>query len=300
MACVAISPREDVWAGALSTALSDYTMSTRSKSSTSCGVTGLRVRNRLFRGGTRLASRSADKTVRVWKVGDGELLFETSGLSASLGNIAFSPDGGLIAAPGEESTVLLLDSRTGAVHQELRGHSACVRSVAFSPDGKWLASAGDDQTVSLWNLQNATFEQGLFCSEAGWVSSMLGRCSSTGDLHGQFWGASALCRFEANSIEALFATKRVRKESAMIRERIRDYRIMRSLGSGGMAETYAAVHEHSGRKAAIKIPLSVHGAYPELDRRFLHEGRVLSQLSMRIPASSRSTTGDSCRRDGSS
>lgn len=210
MACVAISPREDVWAGGtLDGSIRLYDVHTQQEQHILRGHRGYVLGIAFSAEGTRLASRSADKTVRVWKVGDGELLFETSGLSASLGNIAFSPDGGLIAAPGEESTVLLLDSRTGAVHQELRGHSACVRSVAFSPDGKWLASAGDDQTVSLWNLQNATFEQGLFCSEAGWVFfDAFGRCSSTGDLHGQFWGASALCRFEANSIEALFATKR--------------------------------------------------------------------------------------------
>lgn len=164
--------------------------------------------------GARLASRSADKTVRVWNVGDGKLVFEHPGTGAGLGDLAFSPDGALIATPGEESAVVVLDSFSGAVRWQLRGHAACVRSVAFSQDGNWLASAGDDRTVRLWNPQTGALAQGLFCTDRGWVLfDACGSCISNGELSGEFWGASGLCRFEADVLESLFAAERISETS---------------------------------------------------------------------------------------
>ena len=65
--------------------------------------------------------------------------------------VAFSPDGGLLAANGDDETVELWNPETGERLHTLTGHSSWVHTVAFSPDGRLLATGSDDKTVRLWD-----------------------------------------------------------------------------------------------------------------------------------------------------
>jgi WD40 repeat protein len=68
--------------------------------------------------------------------------------------IAYSPDGGRLAAGTAQGPVVLLDARTlRPLPVPLEGHTGPVRSIAFSPSGLELASASDDETVILWSAQ---------------------------------------------------------------------------------------------------------------------------------------------------
>ena len=102
--------------------------------------------------GHRLASASADNTVRLWNADTGQPIGDPlTGHTGAVCGVAFSPDGHRLATASADSTVRLWNADTGQpIGAPLTGHTAAVTGVAFSPDGHRLASASHDGTVRLW------------------------------------------------------------------------------------------------------------------------------------------------------
>ena len=74
-----------------------------------------------------------------------------SGAGAPLYKIAISPDGSLIAAGGENGTLVLVNRETGKM-KRLKGHEMDVHNLQFHPGGDWLVSAGEDKRIIFWSL----------------------------------------------------------------------------------------------------------------------------------------------------
>jgi WD40 repeat protein len=70
----------------------------------------------------------------------------------AVSDLAFAPDGQLLASASHDHTVILYDLRTGKVDKVLEGHSAQVWGVAFSPDGRSLATVSEDHTGRIWSV----------------------------------------------------------------------------------------------------------------------------------------------------
>ncbi|MCU0962897.1 MAG: hypothetical protein MUF48_22605 [Pirellulaceae bacterium] len=68
--------------------------------------------------------------------------------------IAFTPDGGQLAAGGADRAICLWDAATAEPVAEFAGHEATVRAIAFSPEGSWY-SAADDGRIRNWRLESA-------------------------------------------------------------------------------------------------------------------------------------------------
>ena len=103
----------------------------------------------------RLIAAPGRGGVTVWDIASGakrhRLGVDVAGLG-SLEDIAFSPDGGLIAAGSSDGSVRLWSTSTGLEAGTISCHAAWTNALAFSPDGRLLATASSDTSILLWDV----------------------------------------------------------------------------------------------------------------------------------------------------
>jgi WD40 repeat protein len=100
--------------------------------------------------GTRLASGSADNTVKLWDVATGTQLLSLEGHVERVNAGAFSPDGLTLATADQGRVVRLWDGVGG--REVFTLHGGVALGLAFSPDGKHLAAtAGSGDRTVLWD-----------------------------------------------------------------------------------------------------------------------------------------------------
>ena len=66
-------------------------------------------------------------------------------------NVAFSPDGRLLATIGNGGVIRIWNATNGVELVSLAGHTGMVNQVVFAPRSGMLASAGADGTVRIWD-----------------------------------------------------------------------------------------------------------------------------------------------------
>lgn len=112
--------------------------------------------------GTKIASASGDKTVKLWEVATKQEILTLRGHTSLVKCLSFSPDGSRLVSACGAGMLKVWDVVTGEEQFTIQGHSQIVNDVSFSPDGKLLASASNDRTVKVWNAitgkERLTFE----------------------------------------------------------------------------------------------------------------------------------------------
>ena len=107
----------------------------------------------------------------VWDASTGKPIFRLRGHLGSVGTVAFSPDGQLIATGSHDHTIKLWDATTGDQLRTFIGHKGEVQAVGFSPDGMKIASGSVDRTLRIWESRTAR-ELGKYCTAGAiaWLS----------------------------------------------------------------------------------------------------------------------------------
>jgi WD40 repeat protein len=75
---------------------------------------------------------------------------EEEGVSTLVWEVAFTPDGSLIASADGSGSINVWDVKTGELLTSLPGHKLAVSAISFNPDGRTLASGGLDGAIYIW------------------------------------------------------------------------------------------------------------------------------------------------------
>ena len=161
--------------------------------------------------GDRIATASADKTVRAFDVKTSRELMTFKGHDDAVAAVQFHPDGKRLATGSYDHTAAIWDAASGKLLHRLVGHKGAVMSVAFSPDMTTLATAGIDQTIKLWDVSSGGLKTTL-TGHKSWVNALayhpaddwLASASSDGTI--KIWSAKSATPI--HSIEATNAEVR--------------------------------------------------------------------------------------------
>ncbi|EDN93109.1 hypothetical protein SS1G_08974 [Sclerotinia sclerotiorum 1980 UF-70] len=105
--------------------------------------------------GTKIASGSNDRTIRLWDAITGESLQTLEGHSDWVRSVAFSPDGTKIASGSNDRIIRLWDAITGESLQTLKNHSGLEASSAFEryfKSNHWIAERSDEEVRNIFWL----------------------------------------------------------------------------------------------------------------------------------------------------
>jgi WD40 repeat protein len=117
--------------------------------------------------GKTIISGSWDKTIKVRRFSNGQLLLTLSGYRGEVVAVAISPDGQSIISGDWARTIKVWRLSDGQLLRTLSGHQREIRSVAISPDGQTIVSGSGDKTIKVWRLSDGQLLRTLYGHQEG-------------------------------------------------------------------------------------------------------------------------------------
>ncbi len=145
-----------------------------------------------------------NRYVSICRLSDGQELHSIY-TGAYIHDLAFAPDGSMVATAGGDNAVKFWDVESGTLIRSISAHDDDVSALAFSSDGAILASGAggwdgsDDSSIKLWNVAEGTLID-TFEGHGDWVYALdfspdggillsSGRDGSQGDI--RFWSVAS-------------------------------------------------------------------------------------------------------------
>ncbi|MBL8865008.1 MAG: hypothetical protein JNK93_05555 [Planctomycetia bacterium] len=100
--------------------------------------------------GSKLASASFDKTVKLWSVADGKPVHTFTGHSDFVYSVAFAPKGDWYATASKDRTGRVVDAASGKSRLTFSGMENEVLAVAVRPDGAQVVTSGLEPQLFWW------------------------------------------------------------------------------------------------------------------------------------------------------
>ncbi|KAF9221839.1 WD40 repeat-like protein [Gyrodon lividus] len=111
--------------------------------------------------GERLVTCSADNTVRMWNVENGEQEGTSMEHDGGRDALAVARDGKKIVSAGEGNRMRVWDIETHKVVEEWTGYENLVRYIAMSPDGELVASGHGHGGIVIREMDGGTVKHSL-------------------------------------------------------------------------------------------------------------------------------------------
>src|SRR5262249_10349038 len=97
-----------------------------------------------------IVTGSADRTVRLTNIGNGQTVGPCPGAAAGVESVTCN--GPLVAAGTADHRLLVWQAADGKLLANVPAHAGAVRAVAFQPGPNQLMTAGGDGLVRLWAM----------------------------------------------------------------------------------------------------------------------------------------------------
>ena len=98
------------------------------------------------------ARRLAAQMHPAWRTGSPAQ--RCAGHNNNITDLAWSPDGTLLASASLDNTVVVWDAASGHRVRTLAQHENYVKGVAWDPVGSFLAAQSDDRSVRVWRCED--------------------------------------------------------------------------------------------------------------------------------------------------
>ncbi len=118
-----------------------------------------------------MATASADRTIKLWKMPEGELVLTLEGHTGTVTSIRFAEDDKYLISASEDMTIRKWDLATGKEVFSKKEHTKPLRALDVSSDGKWIASGGGDMQLVIYNMVDGSVAKKIAAHE-NWIRTL--------------------------------------------------------------------------------------------------------------------------------
>jgi WD40 repeat protein len=109
----------------------------------------------------------SDQTIKIWSINTGKLMATLTGHEHAIGELAFSPNGKLLASVSYDKTLKIWDTISYKLLQSIQEDEE-IETVTFSRDSRYIVT-GSSTAIKIWDSQTRKLLQTIF-EPAGTVS----------------------------------------------------------------------------------------------------------------------------------